>query len=176
MELGDKIKLKIRDIQDFPRKGIVFRDITPVLQDHELCQEILLAMADHYSAENINGVVGIESRGFIFGMLLAYHLNVPFIPVRKEGKLPYTTFRYEYALEYGEATLEIHKDAISPGDRVVIHDDLLATGGTARAARQLVEYCGGEVSGFSFIIEILSLHGRKDLEPLAPLHVLAGYE
>ena len=154
---------KIRTIPDFPKKGIMFKDITPLLQDHKASQYAIEQMAEHYKDQKISAVAGIESRGFIFGSLLAQHLKVPFIPIRKEGKLPHHTIKKAFQLEYGEAVLEIHQDALQKGDRVIIVDDLLATGGTLAAACYLVEELGATVTGCSIVIELTFLNGRKRL-------------
>ncbi len=159
----DKIKRKIRDIQDFPKEGILFRDITPLLADAELCQAALESLAAPFDADPPDAIAGIESRGFLFGMLLAARFGIPFIPVRKSGKLPYDKISHSYSLEYGKATIEMHTDAIRPGMRVLIHDDLLATGGTAAAAASLANKLNGTVLGFSFLLEISALEGRKQL-------------
>ena len=168
MNLSDKIRSKIRDVKDFPKEGIVFKDITPVLADSVLCKDITLAMVDQWSDQNLDAIVGIESRGFIFGMLLAYHLDIPFIPIRKVGKLPYRTVQYSYELEYGTATMEIHEDGIEKGWNVLIHDDLLATGGTAEAAAALVHRLEGQVAGFSFLVDLTFLDGQRKLTTYSP--------
>ena len=151
---------KIRDIPDFPKKGIVFRDITPLLQDAESLRYAVDQMAEFAVAKKIDVVVGAEARGFILGAALAYTLGAGFVPARKPGKLPFLTVAAEYDLEYGTDTLEVHNDAIDPGTRVLVHDDLLATGGTARAKCDLVEKLGGEVVGVTFIVELDFLKGR----------------
>ncbi|HYE79068.1 MAG TPA: adenine phosphoribosyltransferase [bacterium] len=153
----------IRDIPDFPKPGILFKDITPLLANHQAFNQVVDAMADHYRSRDISAVVGIESRGFIFGAPLALRLGAGFVPVRKPGKLPFTTERLEYALEYGTDALEIHIDAVVPPGRIVICDDLLATGGTVAATKQLVEKIGGEVVGLAFLIELTFLDGRSKL-------------
>lgn len=155
----------IRNIPDFPIEGIQFKDITTLLQAPEPFAASVQAMLDHYTAtgSEIDVVVGIESRGFIWGAILAYQMGVGFIPVRKPGKLPAETIRAEYALEYGTNALEMHRDAIQPGQKVLIVDDLLATGGTAQATCQLVEQLGGEVMGLAFLIELTALEGRGKL-------------
>ena len=161
----DKMKAAIRDIPDFPQKGVIFKDITPILKDPKLFRIAIDALEDLLKDKQIDYLVGIESRGFIFSPVLAYQMNVGFVPVRKKGKLPYLTEQMAYTLEYGEAIIEIHKDAIEPGARVAVIDDLLATGGTALAAAQLVEKLGGKVVSIAFIIELLFLNGRKKLAP-----------
>lgn len=153
----------IRDVPDFPQAGILFKDITPVLADAEALREVLDALAETVRAQKPDLIIGIESRGFIFGVPIAYALGLGFAPVRKAGKLPFTTLRREYALEYGSAIVEMHTDSIQPGQRVMIVDDLLATGGTAEAAAHLVEELGGQVVGFSFVIELSFLKGRERL-------------
>lgn len=158
------MKALIRDIPDFPAPGVMFRDITPVLQDPKALNEVLASMTESVAPMKPDVVVGIESRGFILGVPIAVELGVGFVPVRKAGKLPAETIRAEYALEYGTNVVEIHRDAIEPGKRVVIVDDLLATGGTARAAVQLVEELKGTVAGLSFLIELTFLNGRKLLD------------
>ncbi|MEM7106919.1 MAG: adenine phosphoribosyltransferase [Bacteroidota bacterium] len=167
VNLVDKVKSKIRDVKDFPKPGIVFKDITPLLADPKLCADIISVLAGHWQADRIDAVVGIESRGFLFGILLAQKMNVPFVPVRKQGKLPSDTIGFSYALEYGEATVEIHTDSIDPNWNVLIHDDLLATGGTANAAAELVQRLSASVAGFSFLVELEFLEGKKKLQNYA---------
>lgn len=139
MTLAEKINDQIRDIVDFPKPGIVFKDITPILSHPKLVTEIVEWFVEKAKKDNIDVIVGVESRGFLFGMMIAEKIGVPFVPVRKQGKLPYETIQYSYELEYGSATMEIHSDAIKAGQKVMIHDDLLATGGTALAAAELVK-------------------------------------
>ncbi len=153
----------IRDVPDFPQPGIVFKDITPVLADPAAFAEVIGALTEDIKRLKPDIVVGIESRGFIFGAPVAHELGVGFVPFRKAGKLPYETVSQEYLLEYGSATVEAHVDAIKPGQRVVIVDDVLATGGTAIAAGQLTEKLGGAVVGFVFFIELSFLKGREKL-------------
>ncbi|MGC8833153.1 MAG: adenine phosphoribosyltransferase [Armatimonadota bacterium] len=153
----------IRDVPDFPTEGILFRDITPVLLDPEAFREVVDAFANEAEARKAEVIVAIESRGFIFGAPVADRLGLPFVPVRKLGKLPGPTIQAEYALEYGTNTLEMHRDAVKPGQKVLIIDDLLATGGTAGAAARLVEELGGEVVGFAFLVELEPLGGREAL-------------
>ncbi len=155
---------RIRNIPDFPKKGILFRDITPLLQDSESFREAVDALSDKYRNEGIDLVVSAEARGFILGAPLAYKLGVGFVPVRKPGKLPYEVEKTTYELEYGEDTLEMHRDAVREGDRVLIFDDLLATGGTARAICQLVEKPGGKVTAICFLIELTFLKGREKIK------------
>ena len=158
-----KIKATLRDVVDFPKPGIVFKDITPVLKDPVLCKEITNALKKQLSGVKIDVVAGIESRGFLFGLALAQALNVPFVPIRKAGKLPYKTIQQSYDLEYGNATLEVHEDAFEPGQKVLIHDDLLATGGTVVAASKLVQQLQAEVAAYSFIISLDFLNGKDRL-------------
>lgn len=157
------ISAEIRDVPDFPKPGIVFKDITPALGNPEVFQLTIGALHRLVAGQQIDYVVGIESRGFIFGAPLAIALGAGFVPVRKPGKLPADTHRIEYALEYGTDALEIHKDAIAPGKRVVIVDDLLATGGTAAATLELVRRIGAEVASLAFIVELSFLNGRERL-------------
>lgn len=153
----------IRDIPDFPQPGIIFKDITPVLQHPEAFSQVIGQMADYARSKKPDVIIGIESRGFILGAPVALALDKGFVPVRKIGKLPHETIQCEYALEYGTAAVEMHKDAVAPGQRVIIVDDLLATGGTAAAAARLVEELGGQVAGFVFLIELSFLNGRSQL-------------
>lgn len=163
MKLEENIKNIIRDIPDFPKPGIIFKDITPILANPKLVGSIVDWFGEKAKKDQIDVIVGVESRGFLFGMLIAERLGLPFVPVRKEGKLPYKTLKHSYQLEYGSATMEIHQDAIKAGERVMIHDDLLATGGTAAAAAQLVEQLGGQACNFTFLIELGFLEGKKRL-------------
>jgi adenine phosphoribosyltransferase len=164
VSVEDRLKSVIRDVKDFPKPGILFKDITPILLDHSLCLEVTDALFQRFIARPVEAVVGVESRGFLFGMMLAQKFEVPFIPVRKKGKLPYQTVSYSYDLEYGSATIEMHKDAVSAGQNILIHDDLLATGGTAGATAELIKKQGGIVTGFSFLIELEFLKGRDQLK------------
>lgn len=159
MTLEEKIKAAIRDVYDYPKPGIVFKDITPVLAEPALIREIIAEMVRRYKPLRIDAIAAVEARGFILGAILAHELNCRFIPVRKAGKLPYETKSMEYALEYGTASIEMHVDAITPGWRVLIHDDLLATGGTAAAAAHMVQGFGAEIAGFSFLINLSFLPG-----------------
>ncbi|MFA5389112.1 MAG: adenine phosphoribosyltransferase [Candidatus Omnitrophota bacterium] len=159
----DDLKKYIRSIPDFPKKGILFRDITTLIGNGQKFNEVIDSLAERYSGKKIDAVVAIESRGFIFGGALAYKLGAGMVPVRKKGKLPYKTYKASYSLEYGEDTLEIHQDAIKPGSRVLVIDDLLATGGTAGAVIELVEKLKGEVAEIVFIIELKDLGGRSRL-------------
>ncbi|WP_264564006.1 adenine phosphoribosyltransferase [Flavobacterium sp. N3904] len=157
------LKNYIRDIQGFPKEGIVFKDITPLLIDSNARNKCLEILVSSVKEKKIDKVIGVESRGFFFGMLLAQELNVGFIPVRKPNKLPFTTISASYDLEYGTDTLEIHTDAIQKGDRVLIHDDVLATGGTAKAVCELVERLGGIIVQCNFLMEITFLNGREKI-------------
>ena len=161
--LETKIKATLRDVVDFPKPGIVFKDITPILKDSALCKEITNALKEQLRDVKVDVVAGIESRGFLFGLALAQALNVPFVPIRKAGKLPYKTIQQSYDLEYGSATLEVHEDAFEPGQKVLIHDDLLATGGTVVAASKLVQQLQAEVVAYSFIISLDFLNGKDRL-------------
>jgi adenine phosphoribosyltransferase len=163
----EQIKALVRDVPDFPEPGIVFKDITPVLADPMAFSTITDMIVVHFGRGNVDKVVGIEARGFILASPVAYHFNAGFVPIRKKGKLPWDTVEEEYALEYGTATLDVHSDAVRPGERVLIVDDVLATGGTAKAAASLVEKIGGKVCGIACLIELDFLHGRDKL---------AGYE
>jgi adenine phosphoribosyltransferase len=158
------LRRTIRDVKGFPKPGIVFKDVTPVLLDVTLFGQAVQAMAEPYRNAGITRVVSIESRGFLFGAPIALELGAGLVPIRKPGKLPATTQRVEYALEYGTDALEMHHDAVQPGDRVLIVDDVLATGGTANAAAQLVGGTGAAVNGFTFLIELDFLKGRQRLQ------------
>lgn len=174
--LETKIKATLRDVVDFPKPGIIFKDITPVLKDASLCKEITNALKEQLKDIKVDVVAGIESRGFLFGLALAQALNVPFVPIRKAGKLPYKTIQQSYNLEYGNATLEVHEDAFEPGQKVLIHDDLLATGGTVVAASKLVQQLQAEVVAYSFIISLDFLNGKDRLSDYAPrTFSLVGY-
>ena len=155
------LKELVRDIPDFPKKGIVFKDITPLLHNPASLKEIVDKTSDHYTGQKINVIVGAEARGFLIGPAVAIRLNAGFVPVRKPGKLPHETASMTYQLEYGTDTLEIHNDAIKPGDNVLMVDDLLATGGTMAACCKLVESLGGKIVGCAFIIELTFLQGRN---------------
>jgi adenine phosphoribosyltransferase len=163
MKIEEKLKAEIRDVHDFPIPGIVFKDITPVMMNPNLSKELVDELAQQVKALGITKVAGIESRGFLLGYPLAMHLNLPFIMIRKKGKLPYHKVTQSYALEYGLAEIEMHSDAVSSQDRVLIHDDLLATGGSADAAASLITNQGAQVAGFSFLIELSFLNGRQKL-------------
>lgn len=162
----------IRDVQDFPKEGIIFKDITPLLANPKAVRECMALLLNNLRDRKIDKVVGVESRGFFFATLLAYELNAGFVPVRKPKKLPFETISATYELEYGTDCLEVHTDAIKPGDRVLIHDDVLATGGTAGAVCELVEKLGGEIVQCNFLMELSFLNGRAKLgnrEVYAPL-------
>ena len=170
----DNVRAKIRDVPDFPQKGIVFKDITPVLADARAFREVIDAFVSRWRDARIDKVIGIESRGFIFAAPIAYALGAGFTIVRKPGKLPWETIREVYALEYGENALELHVDAIEPGERVLIVDDVLATGGTADAAGRLVTRQGAELVAYSFLVELGFLHGARKLGP-DKVHALLRY-
>jgi adenine phosphoribosyltransferase len=158
------LKALVRDVPDFPQEGIVFKDITPLLADELAFSTVIDLIVVHFGRGNVDKVVGIEARGFIIASPVAYHFGAGFVPVRKKDKLPWQTEAAEYALEYGTATLEIHQDAVAPGERVLIVDDVLATGGTARATADLVERIGGKVVGIACLIELGFLNGRSKLD------------
>ncbi|MGB3735065.1 MAG: adenine phosphoribosyltransferase [Ilumatobacter sp.] len=153
----------VRDVADFPTEGVVFRDITPLLGDAAAFAEAVDGLVEQFSGVDVDRVVGVESRGFIFGAAVAYRIGAGFVPVRKPGKLPWAVVREEYQLEYGSDKLEIHRDAIHPGERILIVDDVLATGGTASATATLVETLGGVIAGLGFLLEIEPLAGRAQL-------------
>jgi len=159
-----KFESFIRDIHDFPKPGVLFKDISPLLANPKAMHDCTNALYDLIDDEKIDKVIGIESRGFFFATLLANRFDAGFIPVRKSGKLPYKTVSESYELEYGEGILEIHEDAIKKGDRVIIHDDVLATGGTARAVCNLVEKLGGEIVQCNFLIELVFLNGKEKIK------------
>lgn len=169
------IESKIRSVKDFPKPGIIFKDITTVLKDNTALRYCVDTIAEHYNNKGISKVIGIESRGFILGAAIACQLGAGFVPIRKPGKLPAETIRKEYLLEYGSDSMEIHKDAINPGERVLIHDDVLATGGTMQAACSLIEQLGGTIIGLSFLIELSFLQPRKKL-PHYEIHSLIQYD
>lgn len=174
--IQQQIKDAIRDIPDFPKPGIVFKDITPILKDPSLCESIVEAFVAGLKDTRIDAVAGVESRGFLFGLTLATRLGVPFIPVRKAGKLPYSVKQKVYELEYGTATIELHTDAFMPGDHILIHDDLLATGGTVTAASELIQDMGGKVAGFTFVVGLGFLKGLEKITPICNnVMVLAKY-
>jgi len=169
------LKSYIRDIPDFPEPGILFRDITPLLQDPPALQHALDALTEYVRSRQIDAIVAIESRGFLFGVPIADRLGLPFVPVRKAGKLPAARMSIEYSLEYGNSQLDIHADALRPSDRAIVLDDLLATGGTANAACQLVERLGATVDSVLFLVELLPLRGRDRLAP-RDVHAVIQYE
>ena len=173
-DIQKELKSFIRDVPDFPKKGILFKDITTLLKEPRALRLTIDEMAAPFLKSKIDQVVGVESRGFIFSPAIAYRLDAGFIPVRKPGKLPAETNSITYKLEYGQDSLEIHKDAISEGSRVLVVDDLLATGGTAHATKGLVERSGGQVIGFSFLIELEFLKGNEKLGGI-PIHSLVKY-
>ena len=169
------LKEFIRDVPDFPKPGIVFKDITPILLNPKALSHAIDGLADAFRESGVTKVAGIESRGFIFGVPVSERLGVGFVPIRKEGKLPAKVISHTYALEYGEGVVEIHDDAVGPGDRVVIVDDLLATGGTAEAAVYLVRRLGAEVVGLAFVVELGFLGGRAKLDGV-PIDSLITYD
>jgi len=160
----EELKSFVREIPDFPKPGILFYDITTLLQDPVGLRRAVDQFVWLFANRSVDKVVGIESRGFLFGPVVAYNLNAGFVPIRKPGKLPWETVKQAYELEYGSDSIEMHEDAIKPGEKVLIVDDLIATGGTARAATQLVESVGGKVSGLGFLVELTFLEGRNKLE------------
>lgn len=177
MDVNQVIRDTVRTIPDFPKPGIRFKDITPILENPILSRAIIDTFSQNFKGVSIDAVAGVESRGFLFGLPLAMALNVPFVVVRKKGKLPAETVSYKYDLEYGSAEIEMHSGAVKAGMNVLIHDDLLATGGTARAAAKLVEKQGAAVSGFSFLIELNILSGRQLLTPFnKPISSLVRYK
>lgn len=163
MTIEEKIKSILRDVQDFPRPGILFKDITPLLGNPIVREEVVDAIVQHVSTLKPDAIAAVEARGFLFGILIAQELKIPFVPVRKTGKLPYKKITRAYMLEYGQAEIEMHEDAIQSGMRVIIHDDLLATGGTAASAGELVQQLGGTVVGYSFLINLSFLPGERKL-------------
>jgi adenine phosphoribosyltransferase len=171
----EHIKSHIRDIPDFPKPGILFRDITPLLQDPSIFRSIIETLAERYSNRDISKIVAVESRGFVFATPLAYELGAGFVPLRKEGKLPYETISESYLLEYGQAAIEIHSDAVKKGERVVLFDDLLATGGTAAASLALLKRLGAEVVEACFVIELAALGGRQKIVG-PPVFSMVKYE
>ncbi|MEI6676640.1 MAG: adenine phosphoribosyltransferase [Verrucomicrobiota bacterium] len=168
------LRAAIRDIVDFPKPGIVFKDITPILADGELFREVVSRLCETTGGVKLDKVVGIDARGFIFAAAVADRLGVGFVPIRKKGKLPWKTRQAAYSLEYGESIVEIHEDAVKPGEAVLLVDDLLATGGTAAAAVQLLNELGAHLIGISFLIELSFLEGRGKLAPY-PVHAILTY-
>jgi len=161
----EKLRAAVRDVSDFPKKGIVFKDITPILNDPVLLRASIDLFLERCRGRNIDKIVAIDARGFLFGSAVAYELGLGFVPIRKRGKLPYQTDTAKYSLEYGEAEMEMHIDAMTAGERVVLLDDLLATGGTSAAAAVLIRKAGGDLLEAQFLIELEFLNGRKQLEP-----------
>jgi adenine phosphoribosyltransferase len=162
---SEQLKKLIREVPDFPKPGILFYDITTLLKDKTGFAQLIDLFSEHYIGKQIDLILGMEARGFIFGPALAYRLNAGFVPVRKPGKLPAATVKVEYELEYGSNALEVHKDAVQKGQRVLIVDDLLATGGTAEATARLATSLGGEIAGLAFVVELDFLNGRDKLKP-----------
>lgn len=172
-DLPELIRTRIRDVPDYPKPGVLFKDITPLLADHTAFAGVVDAIVARFGRGTIDKVLGIEARGFILAAPVAYHFGAGFVPVRKAGKLPAGTVSRSYALEYGEATLEMHADALAAGERVLVVDDVLATGGTARAAAELVAASGAELVSLAVLLELAELHGRDRLDPAGvPLHAL----
>jgi adenine phosphoribosyltransferase len=171
----EQLKSAIRDIPDFPKPGIVFKDITPILGDGQLFQRVIDHLAEEAQKANPSKVVGIDARGFLFGAAVAYKLGVGCVPVRKKGKLPFKTVGSSYQLEYGDAEVEMHIDAITAGEQVVLIDDLLATGGTSGAAVNLIQKVGGIVGSALFLIELAFLNGRAKLPPDVPVYSMVRY-
>lgn len=168
----DILRNAIRDVPDFPKPGIVFKDITPVLSDPALFKLAIQHFVQRCAGKPVDKIAGIDARGFLFGATVAHELGIGFIPIRKKGKLPFTTISHSYALEYGEAEIEIHTDAVAPGERIVLIDDLLATGGTASASIRLLEKLGGHVIQAQFLIELAFLEGRAALQPTPVLSLV----
>ena len=162
--ISERLDKAIREVPNFPKEGINFKDITPLLMDAELTNGIIDAFLKHLNGVKLDAIVGIESRGFLFGFLLANKMGVPFIPIRKVGKLPGETLKYKYDLEYGSAEVEVHKSDINTGWNVLVHDDLLATGGTACAAAELIQRLGAKVAGFAFVVSLDFLNGKEKLK------------
>jgi adenine phosphoribosyltransferase len=174
LDLEALLRSRIREIPDFPEPGVSFKDITPLLADHTAFAGVIDAIVGHHGRGTIDKVAGIEARGFILGAAVAYHFGAGFVPMRKADKLPSTTYSESYALEYGEATIEVHQDAFTPGERVLLVDDVLATGGTVAAAAKLVKRAGAVVEGCSVLLELTFLHGRDRLSGL-DVHALLAY-
>jgi adenine phosphoribosyltransferase len=175
-DLQTRIKAAIRDVPDFPKDGILFKDISTLLLQPDLANDILDALVSRFEHDDIDAIAGIESRGFLFGNALALRLNKPFVLIRKAGKLPAHKITQQYELEYGMAAIEMHSDAITAGQRVIIHDDLLATGGSAEAAAKLIQQAGGVVAGFSMLVELGFLQGAPRLAAVSGvLHSLVRY-
>jgi adenine phosphoribosyltransferase len=174
VDLESLLRSRIREVPDFPEPGVSFKDITPLLSDHTAFAGLVDAMVSHQGRGTIDKVAGIEARGFILGAAVAYHFGAGFVPVRKADKLPSPTYAETYSLEYGAATIEVHQDAFAPGERVLLVDDVLATGGTVQAAAKLVERCGAIVAGCSVLLELTFLHGRERLGGL-DVHTVLTY-
>ena len=174
MSEPDALRAAVRDVVDFPKPGIIFKDITPILADARLYREAITRLCDTAEGMKIDKVVGIDARGFIFAAAVADRLGIGFVPVRKKGKLPWKTRQTAYDLEYGQAIIELHEDAVEPGETVLVVDDLLATGGTAGAAVKLLDELGARVAGISVLIELSFLHGRAQLAP-HPVHAVLCY-
>jgi adenine phosphoribosyltransferase len=174
LDLEALLRSRVREIPDFPEPGVSFKDITPLLADHTAFAGVIDAIVSHHGRGTIDKVAGIEARGFILGAAVAYHFGAGFVPLRKADKLPSTTYAQTYSLEYGEATIEVHQDAFTAGDRVLLVDDVLATGGTVEAAVKLVERAGAVVAGCSVLMELTFLHGRERLAGL-DIHTLLSY-
>lgn len=170
-----RLRSAVRDVPDFPQAGIIFKDISPVLGDAALLRLTVQGMAEVVKGQRVDKIVGIDARGFIFGAMLAAELGCGFVPARKKGKLPWRTKCVDYALEYGTASLELHEDAIHPGENVLLADDLLATGGTAGAALELIQSMHANILGSVFFIELEFLHGRQKVEKFGPVHSLLTY-
>src|SRR5881409_3428519 len=164
-DILEKLRTAVRDVPDFPKKGIMFKDITPVLSDPGLFRASIDLFLERCRGKEVDKIVGIDARGFLFGSAVAYELGLGFVPIRKRGKLPYTTDTAKYSLEYGEAEMEMHTDGVTSGERVVLVDDLLATGGTSAAAAVLIRKAGGDLLEAQFLIELQFLDGRKQLAP-----------
>jgi len=175
MPSADSLRAAVRDVVDFPKPGIIFKDITPLLSDGRLFRDTITLLCETAGDVKIDKVVGIDARGFIYAAAVADRLGAGFVPVRKKGKLPWKTRQTAYSLEYGEAVVELHEDAVSPGENVLLVDDLLATGGTAAAAVKLLQELGCNLVGISFVIELSFLHGREKLAPHA-VHSLVTYD
>ena len=168
MTLAEELISTIRTVPNFPKEGIMFKDITPLMENPELSKRIVAEMKNQLEILKPDCIIGVESRGFLYGLPLAMELNIPFITVRKKGKLPYKTITYKYDLEYGSAEVEMHVDSIKPGWKVIVHDDLLATGGTATAAAELAKMQGGIITGFCFLVELAFLNGQQKLTHYSP--------
>lgn len=170
--LADVVADRVRDVPDYPKPGVLFKDITPLLADAEAFRAVVDGFASAYADLGVDKVVGVEARGFILAAPVAYRCGAGFVPVRKEGKLPAPAYSASYALEYGTATVEVHRDGIAAGDRVLVLDDVLATGGTAAATGELVNQCGGTIVATAFLVELAFLHGRDRIAALEPWSLL----